>query len=391
MKLMKPVFRVLTSRTVAWAALLVVVFTTCRPKAQTSDPQKAPLASASANTVATAIPPVSAATRTEDERNTITVFRNAAASTVFVTQTRIVEDYFAGTQQEVPAGSGSGFVWDDKGTIVTNFHVVEGARSVTVTFHDQQTFEAKIVGLEPRKDIAVLKIDAPAKLLTPVHVANGGQLEVGQKTIAIGNPFGLDHTLTTGVISALGRQVQGAGGVSIRDMIQTDAAINPGNSGGPLLDSQGQLIGMNTMIYSKSGASAGIGFAVPVGTISRIVPQILKTGRAEQVGIGIGADPLQKLERRLGLEGVIILHVPEGGAAATAGLRGLTRTRRGIALGDVIVGIDGVRVAHFDDLYTALDKHKPDDVVKVMVVRGDSNAPAPIMVKLAVLSAPGLI
>ena len=385
--MMKSVVRALTSRTLAWAALLVVVFTTCRPKAQPAATTLLPPASASATPPP--VPPVSPGARIEDERNTISVFRNAAQSTVFVTQMRVVEDYFAGTLQEVPAGSGSGFVWDDQGTIVTNFHVVDGARSVSVTFHDQQTFEAKVIGLEPRKDIAVLKVEAPAKLLVPIRVARGGQLEVGQKAIAIGNPFGLDHTLTTGVISAIGRQVQGAGGVSIRDMIQTDAAINPGNSGGPLLDSAGQLIGMNTMIYSKSGASAGIGFAVPVNTIGRIVPQIVKTGRAEQVGIGVGVDPVQKLERRLGLEGVIVLQVPQGGAAAAAGLRGLTRTRRGLALGDVIVGVDGTRVVHFDDLYTALDSHKPEDTVKLTVMRGDGTAT--VTIKLAVLASPGLI
>jgi S1-C subfamily serine protease len=388
--MLKSIVRTLTSRTVAWAALLVVVFTTCRPKAQPAagDPHAAS-AALSASATPPPVPPPAPGARIEDERNTIAVFKTAAQSTVFVTQTRVVEDYFAGTLQEVPAGSGSGFVWDDQGTVVTNFHVVEGARTVTVTFHDQQTFEAKVVGLEPRKDIAVLKVTAPAKLLAPIHVAKGEQVEVGQKAIAIGNPFGLDHTLTTGVISAIGRQVQGAGGVSIRDMIQTDAAINPGNSGGPLLDSTGQLIGMNTMIFSKSGSSAGIGFAVPVGTISRIVPQILRTGRAEQVGIGIGADPLQKLERRLGLEGVIILQVPEGSAAAAAGLRGLTRTRRGLALGDVIVGIDGVRIQHFDDLYTALDQHKADDTVKLTVLRGEGTVT--LTIKLAVLGSPSLI
>ena len=389
--MLKSIVRTLTSRTVAWAALLVVVFTTCRPKAQPAgDPHAS---SAASGPSASAMPPPvlapSPGTRTEDERNTIAIFRTAAQSTVFVTQTRIVEDYFAGTLQEVPAGSGSGFVWDDQGTIVTNFHVVEGARNLTVTFHDQQTFEAKVVGLEARKDIAVLRVVAPAKVLVPIHVAKGEQVEVGQKAIAIGNPFGLDHTLTTGVISAIGRQVQGAGGVSIRDMIQTDAAINPGNSGGPLLDSSGKLIGMNTMIFSKSGGSAGIGFAVPVGTISRIVPQILKTGRAEQVGIGIGVDPVQKLERRLGQSGVIVLHVPEGGAAAAAGLRGLTRTRRGLALGDVIVGIDGMRIQQFDDLYTALDQHKPDDTVKVTVLRGEGTVT--LSIKLAVLTSPSLI
>jgi len=327
--------------------------------------------------------------RIEDERNTISVFRLAAASTVFVTQTRVVEDYFAGTLQEVPAGSGSGFVWDESGVIVTNFHVVEGARSLSVTFQDQQTFEAKIVGLEPRKDIAVLKVDAPSKLFVPIRVAKAVSVEVGQKAIAIGNPFGLDHTLTTGVISAIGRQVQGAGGVTIRDMIQTDAAINPGNSGGPLLDSAGQLIGMNTMIYSKSGASAGIGFAVPASTISRIVPQILKTGRAEQVGVGIGVDPMQKLEQRLQIEGIIVLHVPENSAASAAGLRGLRRTRSGLALGDVIVGVDSTRVVHFDDLYSTLDMHKPGDEVTLTVLRGPVTES--VRVKLSVLRSPGLI
>ena len=378
----------------ALVALLAVSLLACRPK--TEQPRDDDGGGRALSTSSTAKPvpmppvtPLSSGARIEDERNTIAVFRNAAQSTVFVTQTRIVEGYFAGTLQEVPAGSGSGFVWDDKGTIVTNFHVVDGARTVTVTFHDQQTFEAKVIGLEPRKDIAVLKVEAPAKLLVPIRVAKGEQLEVGQKAIAIGNPFGLDHTLTTGVVSAIGRQVQGAGGVSIRDMIQTDAAINPGNSGGPLLDSSGQLIGMNTMIFSKSGTSAGIGFAVPVSTIGRIVPQILKTGHAEQVGIGVGVDPMQKLERRFGLDGVIVLQVPEGSAAAEAGLRGLVRTRQGLALGDIIIGIDSTRIDHFDELYTALDKHKPGDVVKVIVQRGEVQLP--LTIKLAALSAPGLI
>jgi S1-C subfamily serine protease len=380
--------RLIESRLLPWSVLLVVTFVTCRPKAQPS-PDAMPSAPATASATPPPVPPLAPGARIEDERNTIGVFRNSAPSTVFVTQTRVVEDFWAGTAQEVPAGSGSGFVWDDKGHIVTNFHVVEGARSVTVTFHTQETFEARVVGLEPRKDIAVLEVQAPPKLLVPIKVAKGAQLEVGQKTVAIGNPFGLDFTLTTGVISALGRQVQGAGGVSIRDMIQTDAAINPGNSGGPLLDSGGQLIGMNTMIYSKSGASAGIGFAVPVTTIGRVVPQIIKTGRAEQVGLGVGADPHQKLERRLGIRGVIVMQVPPSSPAAVAGLRGLTRSRRGVLLGDVIVGIDEARVAEYDDLYTALDAHKPDDLVRVKVARGDESVVLPV--RLSVLAQPGLI
>jgi S1-C subfamily serine protease len=331
-------------------------------------------------TTATTIPKLSPGARTEDERNTIAVFREAAASTVFVTQKRVVVDYLAGTAEEVAAGSGSGFVWDDAGNIVTNFHVVKDAESLSVTFQGQQTFVAKIVGVEPRKDIAVIRVEAPASLLKPVPVAQHATLDVGQKTIAIGNPFGLDHSLTTGIVSALGRQVQGIGGVTIRDMIQTDAAINPGNSGGPLLDSAGQLIGMNTMIFSKSGSSAGIGFAVPVSTIARVVPQILKSGKAEQLGLGIQIDPLSRLERRLGLRGVAVLAVPEGGPAAKAGLRGISQTPRGLLLGDVIVGVDSAKVADFDDLYTALDAHHAGDTVTVKVRRADETVSLPIEV-----------
>lgn len=359
-----------------------------RPAPDADRPGASAAPSASASVSLPPVPPLSSAARIEDERNTIGVFRNVSASTVFVTQTRVIEDFFNGAQ-EVPAGSGSGFVWDADGFIVTNYHVVEGARSISVAFHNQETFEAKLVGVEPKKDIAVLKVNAPAQLLVPINPAKGTDLEVGQKAIAIGNPFGLDHTLTTGVISALGRQVQGVGGVSIRDMIQTDAAINPGNSGGPLLDSQGHLIGMNTMIFSKSGSSAGIGFAVPVTTISRIVPQIIKTGRAEQVGLGIVSDPLQKIERRLGLQGVVVHQVAGGTPAAEAGLKGMTRTRQGLFLGDVIIGVDDKPVPDFDGLYAALDVHKPDDVVKVKVQRGDQIVVVPI--KLIVLPQPNLM
>jgi len=318
------------------------------------------------------VAPLSPNARIEDEKNTISVFREMAPATVFVTQLRVVVDYSAGTAEEVPAGSGSGFVWDDNGHIVTNFHVVDGARSLTVTFQNQQTFPAKVIGVEPRKDVAVLKVDAPKNLLHPVKVAKSTELEVGQKTIAIGNPFGLDHTLTTGIISALGRHMQGAGGVTIRDMIQTDAAINPGNSGGPLLDSSGQLIGMNTMIFSKSGSSAGIGFAVPAGTISRVVGQIVKNGKAEQLGIGIQIDPVQRLEKRLGIRGVIVLAVPDKGPAARAGLKGIQRTPDGLLLGDVIVGVDDAKVITFDDLYSAFDAHKAGDTAQLVVQRGDA-------------------
>ncbi|MBV9947815.1 MAG: trypsin-like peptidase domain-containing protein [Myxococcales bacterium] len=316
--------------------------------------------------------PLSPGARTEDERNTIAVFRDLAPSTVFVTQSRVVVDYLAGVAEEVPTGSGSGFVWDTSGHVVTNFHVVDGARALTVTFQDQKTSPARVVGVDPNKDVAVLHVDVPAALLKPVRVAAHEQLEVGQKVIAIGNPFGLDHTLTTGVVSAIGRQVRGAGGVTIRDMIQTDAAINPGNSGGPLLDSAGQLIGMNTMIYSRSGSSAGIGFAVPSTTIARIVPQILANGHPVRLGLGVGVDPLGRLEQRYGIRGVVILSVPPGSAADREGFRGITQTLEGLALGDVIVGVDDVNVRDYDDLYNAVDAHKPGDRVVAKVRRGDA-------------------
>lgn len=326
------------------------------------------------------VPAPSIGSRIEDERNTITIFRGASPSTVFVTQNERVTDFWSGSSEEVARGSGSGFVWDKLGHIVTNAHVVDGASSLTVTFEDQKTVEARLVGKDPRKDIAVLKVDVPEDVLVPVNVPAKAELEVGQKTIAIGNPFGLDHTLTTGIVSALGRQVGGFGNVTIRDMIQTDAAINPGNSGGPLLDSQGQLIGMNTMIFSKSGSSAGIGFAVPASTISRIVPQLIKNGRVDQLGLGLV--PVTQLESRI--KGVVIGNVAEGGPAQAAGLKGMRRVRGGYTLGDVIVGIDDKKVDNFDDYYNVLDNHKAGDQVKLRVLRGQKIEE--IMCKVVVLN-----
>ena len=338
-----------------------------------------PSPSVTATAAGSVLPPLSPQARTEDERNTVAVFARTARSCVFVTQHQIVVDYFAGGAYDVPAGSGSGFVWDEGGYIVTNFHVIADARNLTVTLHDQRTFPARVVGSEPRKDIAVLKIDAPAGALVAIGShAQRVDLDVGQKVIAIGNPFGLDQTLTTGVISALGRQVEGIGGVKIREMVQTDAAINPGNSGGPLLDSTGRLIGMNTMIYSKSGTSAGIGFAVPANTIARVVPQLIKMGHVEQVGIGIDIDPAQRLERRLGIRGVVVIAARPEGPAAAAGIKGLRRTVTGIELGDVIVGIDGKAIENYDDLYNEFDMRKPDETIKLTVVRDEKKVEASI-------------
>ena len=307
--------------------------------------------------------------RTADEQNTIDVFARVAQSTVFVTQKRIVVDYFRRRALEVDAGSGSGFVWDAQGHIVTNWHVVKGAKALTVTLLDNETYPAKLVGSEPRRDVAVLKLDVPKEKLVPVVVPpQGTHLAVGQKAIAIGNPFGLDHTLTTGVVSALGREVEGAGGVSIRGMIQTDAAINPGNSGGPLLDSQGRLIGMNTMIFSRSGAWAGIGFAVPVEIVRRVVPQLIRFGRAQEVGFGVVIDPQGWVEGRFGVQGVAVIAVGEGSPAARAGLRGIERTMRGYRLGDLIVSVAGQPIQDYDDLYNTLDGRRPGERVQVRVV-----------------------
>jgi len=312
--------------------------------------------------------------KTEDERNSISVFEAVAPATVFVTNKRTMVDPFR-RAVEVPTGTGSGFIWDAKGHIVTNYHVIKGAEtggvSLSVTLFDHRTFDAKVVGFDERKDIAVLQLDDAPGNLHPIRVERGLELVVGQKTLAIGNPFGLDQTLTTGIVSALGRSVPGDRGVTIRDMVQTDAAINPGNSGGPLLDSSGRLIGMNTMIFSRSGSSAGIGFAVPVSSIARVVPQLIKSGKSDQIGIGVVVDPEQRLERNYGIRGVLVLRVSEQGPAAKVGLRGTTLTRRGVAFGDVITGIGSEPVNDYDDLYTILDRHQPGDKVKLSILRGD--------------------
>ncbi len=320
-----------------------------------------------------AVPAPPEGARTQDETNTIAVFSAAAPATVFVTQTQVVTDSFLRTM-EVPAGAGTGFIWDAEGHIVTNCHValadcgtLRPARKLSVTLFDQKVYEATLVGADPYKDIAVLSIK-PTDPLVPIRrVPEAYELVVGQKTIAIGNPFGLDHTLTTGVVSAMGREVKGIGGVTISDMVQTDAAINPGNSGGPLLDSRGQLIGMNTMIFSASGSSAGIGFAVPHTVIERVVPQIIAKGRPTRVGLGVSILE-EGVARRLGVEGVVVERVAASSPAGKAGLRSATRTATGWEI-DVIVGIDGERVKAYDDLYTAVEDKPPGTKVTLSVLR----------------------
>jgi S1-C subfamily serine protease len=315
----------------------------------------------------------------QDEKNTIDIFNKAADFVVFVNTTTKVRDFFSMDVFEVPAGAGTGFIWDQKGHIVTNYHVVEAATSnhVKVTLKDGRSIDAKIIGTEPRRDIAVLKLKDTKNL--PVgfstQLADSAKLQVGQKTVAIGNPFELSHTLTTGVVSALGRSVPSpAQGIMNREMIQTDAAINPGNSGGPLMDSRGYLIGMNTAIYSQSGSSAGVGFAVPVNTIRRVVEQIVKYGKVSQPALGIEYLP-EFYYRMLGLrgfEGIIIKNVLPRGGADKAGLRGMKISDSNAELGDIITAVDGKSVKDVDDLFSILENKNPGDTVKVDYLRKKS-------------------
>ncbi len=285
---------------------------------------------------------------------------------------------------EVPQGAGSGFVWNEDGHIVTNFHVVQGGTSFIVTFNnDPKQYKATLVGTAPDKDIAVLKLDEKPAKLVPVSIGSSKDLQVGQYAFAIGSPFGLDYSLSTGVISALGRKIDGIGGVKINDMIQTDAAINMGNSGGPLLNSSSNLIGMNTVIFSTSGSSAGLGFAVPVDTIKMVVPQLIKHGKIIRPGLGIGIVP-DSMKRRMiqSSKGIIISYVDEKGGAAEAGLKGMTQDQYGrIYIGDVLLSVDGQPVNNLDDIYQVIDKKKIGDLVDVSYRRDGKTFSAKVKLK----------
>ena len=306
-----------------------------------------------------------------DEENTIQVSRVTSPSVVFITNIEVGQNFFM-DELAIPRGNGSGFVWDADGHIVTNYHVVHGGNAFLVKLEDQTEVEAKLIGAEPRKDIAVLKIVKPAAKLRPLPLGLLEAVQVGQKVIAIGNPFGLDHSISQGIVSALGRQVVGIGGVTIHDMIQTDAAINPGNSGGPLLDSAGKLIGMNTMIFSQTGANAGVGFAVPVSYIRRIVPELIKNGRVTQPGIGIVILTEEQKYRLVGgIQGVVVRSVQEGMPAAKAGIQGISADRRTgrVQLGDIIISINDKPIKDYDDLYNVLDRHRVGEKVTVQTLR----------------------
>ncbi|HJR71399.1 MAG TPA: trypsin-like peptidase domain-containing protein, partial [Gammaproteobacteria bacterium] len=320
-------------------------------------------------------PPLSA-----DERNTIAVFESVSPSVVYITTVQYVRELFSRNVMRVPQGTGSGFIWDEQGRVVTNLHVIRDAQEATVTLSDQRRFDARLVGASPAHDIAVLQIDVPENLPPPIPVGSSADLRVGQAVLAIGNPFGLDHTLTTGIVSALERSVENDSGGTIENVIQTDAAINPGNSGGPLIDSAGRLVGINTMIYSPSGAYAGIGFAVPVDTINRVVPRII--GYGEYVRPMLGITSRDDISRRLlgdDVDGVLVLEVASGSPAARAGLRATERTASGrIALGDVIEAVDGRRVESFATLVNVLDAREFGDRVTLTIRRGEQRLEVPV-------------
>lgn len=306
-----------------------------------------------------------------NELATIKLFEQGTPSVAFITTSNVRRDYWSSNIQEIPRGTGSGFVWDEEGHIITNFHVIQGADRAQVTLADQTTWAASLVGYAPEKDLAVLKIDAPDNLLHPIPVGTSDDLLVGQSVYAIGNPFGFDQTLTTGVISALGREINGVDGSIIKDAIQTDAAINPGNSGGPLLDSRGKLIGVNTSIYSPSGAYAGIGFSIPVDAVNWVVPELIEHGKILRPTIGIEMAPTRAMQR-LGLEGILVMNVIKGSGAEKAGIQPTYRDRRGrLQLGDILVGIDDNLITSRNDLRLALENYKPGDEVNVIVLRED--------------------
>jgi S1-C subfamily serine protease len=314
-----------------------------------------------------------------DEKTTIEIYNQTRPSVVHITSMANRRDSLTLNVQQVPEGTGTGFIWDDDGHIVTNFHVIRNADAAVVTLWDQTSWKARTVGAYADKDLAVLQIDAPRAKLKKILVGRSDDLQVGQKVFAIGNPFGLDQTLTTGIISALGREIESVSKRPIQNMIQTDAPINPGNSGGPLLDSAGRLIGVNTAIFSPSGASVGIGFAIPVDEVNRVVPQLVRNGKVTRPGLGIQI-ATDQLAQELKKDGVLIIKVQPDSPAEKAGLRPTKRdpSTASIILGDVIVAIDGKEIKKTHDLFTTLDARKVGDTVTVTVERDGKKTDVPV-------------
>ena len=322
----------------------------------------------------------------EDEKSTIELFHQSAPSVVYITTLAQTTNFLTGAVSEVPQGTGSGFIWDDAGDIVTNFHVIQNAlqkaQIARVTLSNQKKFDARLVGISPENDLAVLRINAPRADLSPILVGTSENLQVGQKVFAIGNPFGFDQSLTTGIVSAVGRTIPSAATRQpIDGVIQTDAAVNPGNSGGPLLDSAGRLIGVNTAIFSPSGSSAGIGFAIPVDTVNRIVPQLIANRRVAQPTLDITMhDGLsQSVTQRLGISGVLVVQVLEGSPAAAAGLRPTRQTEDGsLIFGDIITAVEGKSIKSREQLYSALQKFKVGQTVRLTVYREGKHVDVPV-------------
>lgn len=304
-----------------------------------------------------------------DERANIEIFERVSPAVTFITNKRLQRDYFSFSIMEIPQGTGSGFLWDNKGHIVTNFHVIYEADEIEVRLRNGKSYDAEVVGADPDHDLAVLQIDATNLNIAPLMLGSSNDLRVGQKVLAIGNPFGLDSTLTTGIISALGRTIQSMTKRYIHDVIQTDAAINPGNSGGPLLDSFGRLIGVNTAIMSPSGTYSGVGFAVPVDTVNRVVTKLINHGKVERPGLGISLIP-EHIMSRIGIEGVGILDVFKGSSAEDAGLREVKRLPNGrVEMGDIIIEVDGSTIRKSSDLIKILDRHEVGDEVDIVIIR----------------------
>ncbi len=308
---------------------------------------------------------------TDLEKTNIAIYEQTKPSVVHITTLAVQQDAYSLNAQEVPEGTGSGFIWDEGGHVVTNFHVIRNANAAQVTLADHTTWRASLVGYSPDNDLAVLRITAPKSKLRPIPVGTSRDLKVGQMAYAIGNPFGLDQTFTWGVVSALGREIQSVSKRTIKNVIQTDAAINPGNSGGPLLDSSGRLIGVNTAIYSPSGSSAGIGFAIPVDDVNRVVPQLIAHGQVARPDLGATIAPDQ-ITRQFGRTGALVLRTVANGPADKAGLRPTRRDARGrILLGDVIVALNGEKVAGKDDFLDRLQAHEVGETVTLTVERDD--------------------
>jgi S1-C subfamily serine protease len=316
-----------------------------------------------------------------DEQNSIEVYRVKSPGVAFITTSSRFENWY-GEEFERESGNGSGSVIDNQGHILTNFHVVEGASKLMVSFGGEKVYPATFVGGDPDTDLAIIKITPPAQGLTVIELGDSDKLQVGQKVLAIGNPFGLDRTLTTGVISGLQRPIRARNNRPIDAAIQTDASINPGNSGGPLLDKYGRMIGINSQILSPSGASAGVGFAVPVNTAKRVIPQLIQFGEVRRPKLGANLMSVEQLnERGVGLpveKGLLIRSVQRGSAAENAGLRGLSRSGNDLIIGDIITSIDGVQLGNMDDLYRYLDKKKIGETVQVRVFREGENITLPV-------------